>query len=74
LPTTTNKWQFFFAKVFTFFNKKGLTPFYFILAMNFGYLATKKGMQTIKRIFLENAYLVTRFQGGKKVELTIFKA
>jgi hypothetical protein len=61
-----------FAKVFTFFSKKGLTPFF--LVMNFGHLATKKGMQIIQRIFLEDAYLVTRFQGGKKVELTIFKA
>jgi hypothetical protein len=40
-----------FAKLFTFFSKKGLTPFF--LVMNFGHLATKKGMQTIQRIFLE---------------------
>jgi hypothetical protein len=43
-----------FAKVFTFLNKKDLTQFFFGNEFwPFGF-------------FLENAYLVTRFQGGGK--------
>jgi hypothetical protein len=71
LPTT-NKWQFL-LKYLHFSTKRVWHHLFFF--NEFWPFGDKKGDANYpKDFFLENAHLVTRFQGGKKVELTIFKA
>jgi hypothetical protein len=54
------------------FQQKGFGTFFFF--NEFWPFGDKKGDANYPKVFLENAHLVTRFQGGKKVELTTCKA